>query len=307
VPEISFGYTRLDAKHLDMRVDVALASDIAQAFSGLKIDLPGLGATPASSPFEFFFGLPVAQMRTFWTAQADAVAAKPFACPALADLNDGFAKLGPSMQKMGIPPFGNLQGVGLSLDSFTPGTGGALPKFTGRLVLGTSDPGGLLAMGQMMNPSLAKLKLTADGKPAALPPALTGMFGQPAWLAMGPKSLGLGMGAGEDVKLASALKAPAGNAGRMFRMHLSGQMYLDWITLMQQKVDSLSSAAAALAKDDTADTTDQADKKAKAASAAQTKAQFDVMRAQAARIEAMDAEAHVDSQGLVITSQTTLK
>lgn len=304
VPQISFGYTRLDAKHQDMRWDVALASDITQAFSGLKVDLPGLGANQSSSPFEFFLGLPVAQLRTFWSAQADAVAAKPFACPALTDLNDSFAKLGPSMQKAGIPPFGNLLGIGLSLDSFTPDANSAIPKFTGRLVLGTSDPGGLLAMGQMMTPALAQLKLTADGKPVALPATLSGMFGQPAWLAMGPASLGLGIGTGEDAKLADALKAAAGAPGQMLRMHLSGQMYLDWITLMQQKAGGLTAAAAALSKDETTDPADQADK---AASDARTKAQFDAMRAQAARIQDMDAEAHVDAQGLVITSQTTLK
>ena len=36
--------------------------------------------------------------------QADAVTAHPFICPALTDLNDGFAKLGPAMQKAAIPP-----------------------------------------------------------------------------------------------------------------------------------------------------------------------------------------------------------
>jgi hypothetical protein len=304
VPELSFGYTRLEAKHQDMRWDVVLASDITQAFSGLKVDLPGLGAAQAGSPFEFFLGLPVAQLRTFWSAQADAVMAKPFTCPALADLNDGFAKLGPSMQKAAIPPFGDLLGLGLSLDSFTPGKGSALPQFTGRLVLGTGNPAGLLAMGQMMTPALAQLKLAGDGRPVALPPSLANLFGQPAWLAMGPKSLGLGIGTGEDTRLADALKAPVGNAGQMLRMHLSGQMYLDWITLMQQKADSLTAAAAALAKDESASPQGQADK---AATEARTKAQFEAMRAQAARIESIDAEAHVDEGGLVITSQTTLK
>ena len=303
VPELSFGYTRLEAKHQDMRWDVALASDITQAFNGLTVELPGLGATQPSSPFEFFLGLPVAQLRTFWSAQADAVVANPFTCPALADLNDGFAKLGPSMQKAAIPPFGDLLGVGLSLDSFTPGNGSAMPQFTGRLVLGTSNPAGLLAMGQMMTPALAQLKLASDGKPVALPSTLANMFGQPAWLAMGPKSLGLGIGAGEDARLADALKAPAGNAGQLLRMHLSGQMYLDWINLMQQKADTLTAAAAALAKDESG-AQDQADK---AAGDARSKAQFDAMRAQAARIQDMDAEARVDSQGLVITSETTLK
>ncbi|HET6805916.1 MAG TPA: hypothetical protein VFH59_10805 [Frateuria sp.] len=304
VPELSFGYTRLEAKHQDMRWDVSLASDITQAFSGLKVDLPGLGATQPSSPFEFFLGLPVAQLRAFWSAQADAVTAKPFACPALADLNDTFAKLGPAMQKAAIPPFGDLLGMGLSLDSFSPGRANAMPQFTGRLVLGTSNPAGLLAMGQMMTPALAQLKLTADGKPVALPPTLANMFGQPAWLAMGPRSLGLGVGAGEDARLAGALKAPIGNDGQMLRMHLSGQMYLDWVNLMQQKADSLASAAAALGKEEPSGADDQANK---AATEARTRAQFEAMRAQAARIEAMDAEAHVDGHGLVITSQTTLK
>jgi hypothetical protein len=304
VPALSFGYTRLEARHQDMRWDVALASDITQAFSGLKVELPGLGAAQAGSPFEFFLGLPVAQLRTFWSAQADAVAAKPFTCPALADLNDSFAKLGPGMQKAAIPPFGDLLGLGLSLDSFTPGKGNAMPQFTGRLVLGTSNPAGLLAMGQMMTPALAQLKLASDGKPAALPPALANMFGQPAWMAMGLKSLGLGIGAGEDGKLAAALDAPVGNAGQMLRMHLSGQMYLDWVNLMQQKAEGLAAAAAALARDEPDSPQDQADK---AASDARTKAQFAAMRAQAARVESMDAEAHVDPDGLVITSQTTLK
>jgi len=90
----------------------------------------------------------------------------------------------------------------------------------------------------------------------------------------------------------------------MLRMHLSGPMYLDWVNLMQQKADSLASAAAALSKNEPAGAADQGDK---AATEARTKAQFEAMRAQAARIETVDAEAHVDDGGLVITSQTTLK
>lgn len=303
VPEVSFGYTRLDAQHQDMRWDVALASDITQAFSGLKVELPGLGAGQAGAPFEFFLGLPVAQIRAFWTAQAEAVTAKPFTCPALLDLNDSFAKLGPNLQKAAVPPFGELLGIGVALDSFSTGAVNTMPKFTGRLVLGTSNPAGLLAMGQMMTPALAQMKLAADGKPAALPATLSGMFGQPAWMAMGTRSLGLGVGAGEDAKLAGTLQAPAGDPGQLLRMHLSGQMYLDWITLMQQKADSLTAAAAALGKDESG----AADQASKAASEARSKAQFAAMRAQAARIAAIDAQARVEGSGLVVTSQTTLK
>ena len=139
---------------------VALADDISKAFAGLKVELPGLGSA-GTSPFDLSLALPVAQMRTFWSAQADAVAAKPFTCPSLTDLNDGFAKLGPAMQKAAIPPFGDMLGLRIALDYAGARPERALPTFSGRLVLGTNNPAGLLAMGQMMVPALAELKPAA--------------------------------------------------------------------------------------------------------------------------------------------------
>lgn len=309
VPTISFGYTQLDAKHQDGRVDIALADDISKAFAGLKVDLPGLGGTGAA-PLDVSLALPVSSLRTFWLAQADAVAAKPFTCAALTDLNDGFAKLGPAMQKTAIPPFGDLLGVRIALDSLSPNASSSLPSFSGRLVLATSNPSGLLAMGQMMVPALAQLKSSSDGKPVALPQQMTGMLGQPAWVAMGDKALALAVGAGEDTKLADTLKDPGGSAGQMGRMHLSGAMYLEWVQLMAQKVDSLTAAASAMGKSDEASTDKMdGDENAKQAAdlAARSKAQFAAMKLQAERVDHIDAEMHVDDSGMVITSQTLLK
>ncbi|MEO6927000.1 MAG: hypothetical protein ABI129_10080, partial [Rhodanobacter sp.] len=249
VPMISFGYTKLDAKHQDGRLDIALADDVSQAFAGLKINLPGLG-NGGTSPFDLSLGLPISNLRTFWLAQADAVAAKPFTCPALTDLNDGFAKIGPAMQKAAIPPFGDLLGVRIALDSLSPNANSSLPNFTGRLVLATSNPSGLLAMGQMMVPALAQLKPSSDGKPVALPAQMVSTIGQPAWVAMGDKALALGVGAGEETKLADTLKQPGGSAGQMSRMHIDGAMYLQWVQLMQDKVDAISAAASAMGKTD---------------------------------------------------------
>lgn len=306
VPTISFGYTRLDTGHQDGRVDIALADDISKAFSGLKIALPGLGQA-GTAPFDVSLALPVADLRGFWMAQADAVAAKPFTCPALSDLNEGFAKLGPATQKAAIPPFGDLLGVRLALDTLTANPTSSLPTFSGRLVLATSNPTALLAMGQMMVPALAQLKLSNDGQPVALPQQMAGMLGQPGWVAMGDKALALGVGAGEDAKLADTLKEAGGNAGQMGRMNLSGAMYLSWVELMQDKVDALTAAASAMSNngDASADKDDSARQAAEAA--AQSKAQFEAMKQQAQRIESIQAEMHVDAGGMVITSQTTLK
>ena len=308
VPAVSFGYTQLDSKHQDARIDVSLADDISQAFAGLKVELPGLGAA-GTAPFDVSIALPVASLRTFWSAQADAVAAKPFTCPALIGLNDGFAKLGPAMQKAAIPPFGDMLGMRIALDSLVASPNSAVPKFTGRIVLGTNNPAGLLAMGQMMVPALAQLKAGADGKPTPLPADMSAMLGQPAWLAMNGKALALGVGAGEDSQLAGTLSAPGGDAGQMARMHLSGAMYLDWLKLMEQKMDALTAAAAASKSDGTLpDGTSDNDAAAQlAANAARSKAQFAAMKAQAARVDTIDAEMHVDKDGMVITSQTVLK
>jgi hypothetical protein len=309
VPTLSFGYTQLDAKHQNVRFDVALADDIGKAFSGLKVELPGLGGA-GTAPFDLSLALPVAQMRTFWSAQADAVVAKPFACPSLIDLNDSFAKLGPAMQKAAIPPFGDMLGLRIALDSLMPGQNAGAPSFSGRVVLGTNNPAGLLAMGQMMVPALTQLKLASDGKPLPLPKDMTSMLGQPAWLAMGDKALALGVGAGEDSKLGDTLKNPVGDAGQMARMHLTGAMYLSWLQLMEQKIDSLAAATAAISKSDepsingSVDTDDSAQA---AANAARSKAQFAAMKSQAERVGSIDAEMHVMDGGMVITSQTVLK
>lgn len=310
VPNISFGYTRLDAKHQNLRLDVSLADDISKAFAGLKVALPGLG-NDGTAPFDVSLALPVSALRTFWTAQSDAVAAKPFTCPSLTDLNDSFAKLGPAMQKAAIPPFGDMLGLRIALDSIASNPNSSIPTFSGRLMVGSSNPTALLAMGQMMVPALAKLTLTPDGAPRLLPKEMTSMMGQPAWVAMGNNALAVGMGAGEDAKLAATLKEPGGDAGQMSRMHLSGAMYLDWLQLMEQKIDTLTSAAATISKSDepSMDSTDGDGNSAAqlAESAARSKAQFEAMKEQAKRIDSIDAEMHVDTSGVVVTSQTVLK
>jgi hypothetical protein len=307
VPSMSFGYTLLDATHQEQRFDISLAPDITSAFSGLKVESPGLGQD-GDAPFDVSIALPVEQLRTFWSAQADAVAAKPFACPALADLNDGFAKIGPAMQQAAIPPIGDLRGLRLSLDSLVmPAAGAAsqMPSITGRLLIATRNPTGLLAMAQAFMPAIASVKLTNDGKPVALPTSMTAMVGQPGWAAMNPQALAIGLGAGQDSKLADMLKASTGDSGRMARMHLSGDMYRTWISIMADRANTFAETT----PDPTAagpEAAAQAEK-IRVRAAQQSKAQFDAMRAQAARVLSAAGEAHVDSDGLVITGKNELK
>lgn len=301
VPSLSFGYTKLDVHHQEQRVDVALADDITKAFSGLKVELPGLGSD-ADAPFDISLALPVEQVRTFFTAQAEAVAAKPFECPAFASMNDSFAKLGSMMQQAAIPPIGDVRGLRIVIDSFkAAATAQQMPQFTGRVVLATRNPAGLLAMGQAMLGG--SFKLAADGKSAPLPQNITGMLGMPGFAAMNDKAIVFGLGAGEDAKLGELLSASTGDAGRVSRLHLNGDMYRSWVDVMAEKAQTYASSMAEAAGADGAPD-DQAET---AATAQRSKAQFDAMKAQAARVQQVSGEAHVDDKGLVMSGSVEYK
>lgn len=298
MPNMSMGYTTLDEKHRDMRFDVTLANDIVSAFSGLKVALPGLGSDP-TAPFELSLALPMPQLRAFWSAQAQAVADKPFTCPMLDNLNETFSSLGDNMQKAAVPPIGDLLGLHVALDSYTPNPNGGMPKFAGRVVIGTNNPAGLLAMAQVTSPLLSGLKLTPDGKPAALPAQLTSALGQSGWAAMGTKSIGIAMGPDEDTKLSDGMKQPGGDAGDLLRVHLDGDMYASWISLLEQRAENAAAMSATMNPDDA-----QHDEKSAVAS---TKAQFEAMKSEAARIKAIGMHVQMQDQGLVIDTHTEMK
>lgn len=301
VPSISFGYTKLDLHHQEQRVDVALADDITKAFSGLKVELPGLGQD-ATAPFDVSLALPVEQIRTFMTAQSEAVAAKPFECPAFAGMNDSFTKLGSTMQQAAIPPFGDIRGVRIVIDSFKPAASAAqMPQVTGRVVLATRNAPGLLAMGQAVLGG--DFKLASDGKPAALPANIVGMLGMPGWAAMNGQAIAIGVGPGEDAKLDEVLMASTGDAGRLSRMHLNGDMYRAWVDVMAEKAQTYANAMTTAAGADGAPDSQAED----TAAAQRSKAQFDAMKAQATRVVQVTGEAHMEEKGLVVSGAVEYK
>jgi hypothetical protein len=221
-------------------------------------------------------------------------------------MNDQFAKIAQLAQRAAMPPFGDMQGLRIVLDTFAPDPNATLPKFSGRVLVGSSNPAGLIAMGQMAMPALGQLKLTNDGKPVALPADMTATLGQPAWVAMSDKALVLGIGTGEDAKLGDMLKTPEGDAGRMMRMHLTGDMYQTWVQAMEAKSEQLAQLTANMGKSDGDPSADEAVKEQQQA-AARSKAQFESMRQQAARVKDLAGEMHVDEHGLVITNTVELK
>ncbi|NII11996.1 hypothetical protein [Oleiagrimonas sp. C23AA] len=287
VPRISLGYTKLVPGRIDQRVDIRLAKDITQPFADLAVNVPGLGDSGHVAPFDLSVAMPMMQVRDFWSAQAKAVTAKPFTCPALNKLNDSFAKLGAQVGKLGIPPLGDVLGFHLTLDQVAVPAQGK-PTASGALLVASKNPAGLLAIGQAMVPALAKLDVGKDGKPVALPAQLAALAGGKAWVAMNNKALGVAAGDGEDAKLGSLMQGSGGKHGALARMYVSGPMYGKWITTFMQRASQQLAAkdpAAAM----------RLDQQAKA-----MKQQFD-------KIESVSLNVRMENEGLVLTSSTRWK
>jgi hypothetical protein len=305
LPAISLGYTRLDDKHQDMRIDVRLADDITKAFSGLSIDMPGLGA-PGDAPLDVTIGVPIDAVRTFWQAQADAVAAAPLKCEMFTNLNQGFATVGEAVAKTAISPANEFLGVRFALDKIDLKGKDETPDVVGRVVLGTKNPEGLFAMAKMVNSELAKLEVKTDGKavaiPAdAIPTPLLPMAFLKAWVAMGPKALGVAIGTGQDKTLSEVVAAKGGNAGQIARMHITGDMYGQWLQVVLQK--SLDRADDAQDDDELSP-----EEHAKAnEQRALLKQQIETMKARFAAIKSIDSSTRVGSDGLVIDVSMEMK
>src|ERR1700754_1439496 len=106
------------------------------------------------------------------------------------------------------------------------------------------------------------------------------MLGMPAWAAMNGQAIVIGLGDGEDAKLDEMLMGATGDAGRLSRLHLNGDMYRQWVDVMADKAQAYASAMNdASAADGAPD-----DQAAQTAAAERSKAQFQSMKAQAARI-----------------------
>lgn len=300
LPLISFGFTKLEPKERVEQVDIQLAPDIVKAFQGVGTAVPGLGHTTSSHALaDMAMALPITQIRDFWLNQAEAVKSKPFTCPALTSLNKLAVEAGKYLPRLSMPPFGELRGVRVVIDQLDLSDKNAAPTFNGRLLIASQNPEGMLNMAKAMLPALGRLKLTDDGKPAALPDQSTARIKlhEPAWIAMNKKALAIGVGKGEKDALTDMLNAPVGQAGSLSSSRVDGKLYAKWFATMQKVMANAQARAAA-----------NQPRNAKV-KAAQARAQANMAAAQAIFKQIKDVSAHAElaDRGIRITADTRLK
>ena len=203
-----------------MEIDASIAQPLAAALSAA----PGTGGA-GDGILDVSLSLPVLKLKDFWIKQADAVAAKPYTCPTLASMNEGFASSRAKTDVTVPPPFSDLTGFRFTLDKVDMKDGSPIPDIFAKMAMRTSNPLAVLAMAQLAVPQLATLKVQPDGKAVPLPVGTVPMATQPIAVAMTSDTLGMSSGTGEDATLGAYLAEPAAKDPVFLRMHFTGKFY----------------------------------------------------------------------------------
>lgn len=222
-PRAVVGYTRLEPTAMEVRFVVETKPELAKAMSALVAPVPGLGGA-SDALFDFGASLNIGKMIDFLTAQANAVAAAPYKCAELANLNQSFAKMKTDLSNpMAYAAAPVLKGFHIAVDRYDAPPG-AMPQVAGKVLIASDNPQTLIGMAQQYVPQLASMKLAANAAPVPLPAGLAP--GVPAsYIAYNDKALGVAVGEGEQAGLPAFLAAPPANPAPAFVLSYGGKFF----------------------------------------------------------------------------------
>ena len=242
-PLASAGFTSYTAKEIRGGVDVQLSPGLLGALTALKQPVPGMGGKSDQSMFDMVLALPLQKWQAFIKGRAEAAAARTYQCPALQSLNK-FAKTAANPPVQMPPETASMLGFRVVLDKWDIG-----PQIAGRMLVASSSPAELAQKIQQTMPQFALKSIPLDGKPVAfdLPPRLQATLGggNQGWIAASKNAIAVGIGDGEDTRLANALNAPVGDGDTLLRMHFDGKMYPllgSWISRFAAMMPATSQA-----------------------------------------------------------------
>lgn len=224
MPRFAFGYTKLDEQQVDMLALLELKPELAKPLAAIPAPVPGLGA-PTDSVFDFGFSLDVQKMVDFANAQAAAVAATPYKCADLADLNTGFAELRTSMANPGLMMAAPaLKGARAVVTRFEMPAGGE-PIVEGTLLIASDNPQSLVALAGNFAPQVTALGLKPGAPPMPLPAELAPPGTPPMYAAMTDKALAFAVGANQESTLPGVLGAAPGTPPPLLTFGYGGKFF----------------------------------------------------------------------------------
>lgn len=235
MPRLSLGYTQLDAQRMDVVARLETSPAIAKDLMELRAPMPGL-AQVKDAPLNFGLSLRIGALPNVVGKWASAVAAAPWKCPALAELNAGFAQSRDQLMNPAVfaaaPVFHGFHAIATRIDMKNSMAG--TPDFGGKLLIGSPDPNALIGMAKSFVPQLATMTLKPDGKVQPLPALPNVPADLPTFVAMTPGVLGLAFGQGEDADLGEYLTSDP-TQQPLLVLGYSGALFADFTQSMLEQ------------------------------------------------------------------------
>lgn len=202
-PRIVFGYKRLDAKGIEAELLVE-APELGAELAQLRTAIPAI-AQPKQKPlFAMTIGADAGKLMDWVQSVADRLAAKPFTCPGLSELDDSIGQLAASFA--GLPGFARtLHGGAIVVDDISlqprSGTGTAV-------IVGDGVP--MLVAMLWGVPPLAGTPQPAPGLPVAVPLKKLGIDDvSSAHVGVGADRFALAVGSDSATRIHATLAASA--------------------------------------------------------------------------------------------------
>ena len=185
---------------------------------------PGSAAT-ATALYDIALSLPILKIKDFLIERSNAIVDAPFQCAALAPMNEAAARAKQQLTQVVPPPLSDFTGLRLLINRLDIPVSGS-PDASAAILIGTSNPMGLIGMAQLAIPGLSDFKLALDGKamdlPAGIIPTEVG-YAPPMQIAANDAALAVSLGDGID--LTAFVGAPAAADGQLLHAAYTGAFY----------------------------------------------------------------------------------
>lgn len=197
VPRAVAGTTAVTSDAVGMRYQVETNSILGRQLARLTGDVPPASSDSARMA-SLSMNLQMGRVAKFLRDSANGMAAVPFQCPQLQDVNASVQQLAEQMNQP-LPPFiGNLKGMRAEISDIDPANPSP-DRMRGRLSLEMESPQMVIGMASMMIPGFENLNIEPGGEPVEVPQELMTISTPEfeVYAIMGKDAIGISVGKGE--------------------------------------------------------------------------------------------------------------
>ncbi len=225
-PRMVLGTTRFDEKQMNVNSLLEVESQLAASMQKIAAPIPGADAGKGML-LSFAAAVDLAESVRFLNGVADSIAAKPYQCEELLDINKSAEEMKRGLANPALAMAGAVNAAHFGLKTLKLESGSEMPsELSAFMTLGSASPLMLWGLAQQGVPALAQVQLATDGKIVALPAdALPMPIPLEFKAVMTEKSIGIATTDIADAEFTAAATVPAAADGTVLMYGFSGEFF----------------------------------------------------------------------------------